>query len=174
MTLTGVCGLGKALGSRYGARRRGWSQGSFHWHMALRRSIVVIHGEVLLLAAYYTGERALIISVAPFIGGAPLCLALWRWRGSFGLPLTFQEWDVKACGLAKRLVALGSPLPSVAGHDGLDIFGRSCRRLRTLFLMCVSLYKASSRDHCCPRWSDALPRACDQLTKALGYSPYKG
>ena len=69
---------------------------------AILRVFVVIHGGVLLLAVYYgahVGEMALVISanarlvapadLAPFIGSAPLCLGLWRWRGSFGFPLAF-------------------------------------------------------------------------------------
>ena len=57
---------------------------------------------VLLLAAHYgahVGEMALVVSanarlvapadLAPFIGSAPLCFGLWRWRGSFGFPLAF-------------------------------------------------------------------------------------
>ena len=110
---------------------------------AISRVFVAVHGGVLLLAAHYgahVGEMALLVSanarlvapadLAPFIGNAPLCFGLWRWRGSF---------------VAGR---------GGAGTDGLDIFGRSCKRLRTSFLMRVSSYKASSRDHCCPRRSD--------------------
>ena len=93
----------------------------------------------------------------------------------FPLPFLVGREGMRA-GVRSRLgpLCLGVAGRGGAGTDGLDIFGRSCRRLRTSFLMCVSSYKASSRDHCCPRWSDALPRACDQLTKALGYSPYEG
>ena len=40
--------------------------------------------------------------------------------------------------------------------------------LRTSFLMCVSSYKASSRDHCCPRRSDMAAQSL--RTKAAGYS----
>ena len=69
---------------------------------AVSRVFIATHGRMLLLAAYYgthVGERALVISatarlVAPanlstFICSAPLCLGLWRRRGSFGFPLAF-------------------------------------------------------------------------------------
>ena len=127
-------------------------------HKLFHVCFVVIHCGVLLLAAYYgahVGEGTLVICAAarlvapanltPFIGSAPLCLGLWRWRGSLGLPLAFL---------------------SGAGTDGLDIFGRSCRRLCTSFLMCVSSYKASSRDHCCPRRSDMAAQSLRSADKS--------
>ena len=71
------------------------------------------------------------------------------------LPLPFLA-GVKACGFK---VALGCPLSRCCRawrcwHGWLGYFGRNCRRLRASFLMCVSSYKVSSRDHCCPRRSD--------------------
>ena len=77
---------------------------------AISRVFVVIHGGVLLLAAYYgarVGERALVISatarlvapanLAPFLGSAPLCFAMARllWTSP-----CLSWWGVKACGLA--------------------------------------------------------------------------
>ena len=69
---------------------------------AVSRVFAVVHGGVLLLAAHYgahVGEMALVVSanarlvapadLAPFIGSAPRCFGLWRWRGSFGFPLAF-------------------------------------------------------------------------------------
>ena len=53
-----------------------------------------------------------------------------------------------------------------AGTDGLDIFGRSCRRLCTSFLTRVSSYKASSRDHCCPRRSDMAAQSLRSADKS--------
>ena len=69
---------------------------------AASRVFIVIHGGMLLLATYYgthVGERAVVIGatarlVAPanlstFIRSAPICLGLWRRRGSFGFALAF-------------------------------------------------------------------------------------
>ena len=88
----GVCGFGQALGSLRCAEGK-----------AGVRAVCPgpCDGEHLLAAYYGThvGERALVISatarlVAPanlstFICSAPLCLGLWRRRGSFGFPLAF-------------------------------------------------------------------------------------
>ena len=76
---------------------------------AISRVFVVIHGGVLLLAAYYGAhvrDMALVISAnarlvapadrAPFIGSAPLCLRLWRWQNYFGFPPVVSRHTVMA------------------------------------------------------------------------------
>ena len=85
----------------------------------------------------------------------------------FPLPFLVGREGTRA-GLRSRLGFLcrGVAGRGGAGTDGLDIFGRSCKRLRTSFLMCVSSYKASSTDHCCPRRSDMAAQSLRSADKS--------
>ena len=70
----GVCALAQRL-TRYGAQKARLES-----------------GQLPLAHAMVIGATARLVApadLAPFLGSAPLCLGLWRRRGSFQLPLAF-------------------------------------------------------------------------------------